>query len=247
MKNKFLITVSYFVVVFLYTIHAQDIVNAKTAGYDLKKNVKVRVIENEVGSAIQFEFAEVGIRESPSKNTGTTGKATPKLMEKVFLVNASNNQVSEVVSPRDPASGLATGKRDAASGLPTGKRQHKPVSVTKELDKSSPLLAKGTGSGAGKVSLQDFHFVMKVNNKDVELPSSSGETVFNTDLPNGTYELAVSWSWGANNAGSSSAGTGLGVGKAKNNRSHVDFFIEIKDGVCMAINQKGTPGSSKPI
>lgn len=35
----------------------------------------------------------------------------------------------EVVSPRD-----------AASGLPTGKRQHKPLTVTKEIDKASPLL-----------------------------------------------------------------------------------------------------------
>ncbi|QGY44013.1 type VI secretion system tube protein Hcp [Maribellus comscasis] len=29
---------------------------------------------------------------------------------------------------------------DAASGLPTGKRQHKPLVVTKEIDKSTPLL-----------------------------------------------------------------------------------------------------------
>jgi len=35
----------------------------------------------------------------------------------------------EVVSPRD-----------AASGLPTGKRQHKPFSIIKEIDKSTPLL-----------------------------------------------------------------------------------------------------------
>ena len=35
----------------------------------------------------------------------------------------------EVISPRD-----------AASGLPTGKRQHKPFTITKEVDKSSPLL-----------------------------------------------------------------------------------------------------------
>jgi type VI secretion system (T6SS) effector Hcp len=32
-----------------------------------------------------------------------------------------------VVSPRDPA-----------SGLPTGKRMHKPFVITKEIDKSSP-------------------------------------------------------------------------------------------------------------
>lgn len=30
--------------------------------------------------------------------------------------------------------------RDAASGLPTGKRQHKPLTITKEIDKASPLL-----------------------------------------------------------------------------------------------------------
>ncbi|MEN8116247.1 MAG: Hcp family type VI secretion system effector [Bacteroidota bacterium] len=37
----------------------------------------------------------------------------------------------EVVSPRD-----------AASGLPTGKRQHKPFTITKEIDTASPLLMK---------------------------------------------------------------------------------------------------------
>src|SRR5262245_52235966 len=35
----------------------------------------------------------------------------------------------DIISPRDPA-----------SGLPTGKRQHKPFVITKELDQSSPLL-----------------------------------------------------------------------------------------------------------
>jgi type VI secretion system secreted protein Hcp len=35
----------------------------------------------------------------------------------------------EIISPRDPA-----------SGLPTGKRQHQPITITKELDKSTPLL-----------------------------------------------------------------------------------------------------------
>jgi type VI secretion system secreted protein Hcp len=35
----------------------------------------------------------------------------------------------EIVTPHDPA-----------SGLPTGKRQHKPFTITKEIDKSSPQL-----------------------------------------------------------------------------------------------------------
>ncbi len=45
-------------------------------------------------------------------------------------------------------SGLSapSGTRDAASGLATGKRQHKPVTVTKRIDKASPLLAKSSGN-----------------------------------------------------------------------------------------------------
>jgi type VI protein secretion system component Hcp len=30
--------------------------------------------------------------------------------------------------------------RDPASGLPTGKRQHKPLFITKQIDKATPLL-----------------------------------------------------------------------------------------------------------
>lgn len=44
------------------------------------------------------------------------------------LIFASSYQHS-VVSPRD-----------AASGLPTGKRQHKPFTITKEIDQATPLL-----------------------------------------------------------------------------------------------------------
>jgi hypothetical protein len=43
-------------------------------------------------------------------------------------------EVKSVVSPRD-----------AASGLPTGKRMHKPFVITKELDKSSPTTATSQG------------------------------------------------------------------------------------------------------
>ena len=65
------------------------------------------------------------------KLTGKTqgeikGSVTQGGREDSIAVIAFNH---EVVSPRD-----------AASGLPTGKRQHKPLSVTKELDKSTPLL-----------------------------------------------------------------------------------------------------------
>ena len=38
-------------------------------------------------------------------------------------------------------SGLAE-TRDASSGMATGKRQHKPITITKAIDKSTPALAK---------------------------------------------------------------------------------------------------------
>jgi type VI protein secretion system component Hcp len=49
-------------------------------------------------------------------------------------------------------SGAGSGKaavapRDAASGLPSGKRMHKPLAITKEIDKSSPLLSEACASG----------------------------------------------------------------------------------------------------
>ena len=54
------------------------------------------------------------------------GSVTQKGREGKILVIAA---IHDVLSPRDPASGLATGKR-----------MHKPFVITKEVDKSSPLL-----------------------------------------------------------------------------------------------------------
>lgn len=54
------------------------------------------------------------------------GSVTQKGREGKIMVIAVNH---EIISPRD-----------AASGLPTAKRMHKPFVITKELDKSTPLL-----------------------------------------------------------------------------------------------------------
>lgn len=54
------------------------------------------------------------------------GSVTQKGREGKIMVIAVQHGI---VSPRDPA-----------SGLPTGRRQHKQFVITKELDKSSPLL-----------------------------------------------------------------------------------------------------------
>ena len=54
------------------------------------------------------------------------GSTTIKGRENKIMVIAVSH---EIISPRD-----------AASGLPTGKRMHKPFVITKELDKASPIL-----------------------------------------------------------------------------------------------------------
>ncbi|MGB5485766.1 MAG: type VI secretion system tube protein TssD, partial [Lysobacterales bacterium] len=61
--------------------------------------------------------------ETQGKINGSVTRAGREDSIKVIAVN------HEVASPRD-----------AASGLPTGKRQHKPFTITKEVDESSPLL-----------------------------------------------------------------------------------------------------------
>jgi type VI secretion system secreted protein Hcp len=66
------------------------------------------------------------LRLKGAKQGDIKGSATQKGREGRIAVIAVTH---EIVSPRDPA-----------SGLPTGKRMHKPFVITKELDKSSPLL-----------------------------------------------------------------------------------------------------------
>ncbi len=60
------------------------------------------------------------------KQGAINGGVIQKGREKTIAVYAYNH---EIISPRD-----------AASGLPTGKRQHRPLRITKEIDKSTPLL-----------------------------------------------------------------------------------------------------------
>jgi type VI secretion system secreted protein Hcp len=66
------------------------------------------------------------LRLKGQKSGDIKGSVTQKGREGRIMVIAVSH---EVVSPRDPA-----------SGLPTGKRMHKPIVITKEIDKASPVL-----------------------------------------------------------------------------------------------------------
>ncbi len=234
-------------------LFAQEAAGLK-AGYDQKKNVKARVIQTDDGCTIVFENSAT----SPDAASGTalTKKGYDYYQaQSSFSVSASDNSVTEVKSPRD-----------AASGQATGKRQHKPMNVSKEYDKSSPKLAesvsstetssdvsaaKGSGGGAGKanfqdlsvskvnvqdlsmtkVNVQDISFTQRCGGKTTKLSVEDGECVISTvRCPDGTCSITADWSWGASQGGSSK-------------RCSVDFLLEIQDGVCHAINTKGTGGT----
>lgn len=124
----------------------------------------------------------------------------------------------EIVSPRD-----------AASGLPTGKRQHKPFFITKELDKSSPMMRESpTKQSSAKASMSDVSVMISVKGKTSKLPVVNNQIT----LPDGVdddCDLVVSWSWGESNAGSSTL-----------KRYEATFNLAVENGEFLASKHKKT-------
>jgi hypothetical protein len=119
----------------------------------------------------------------------------------------------EIVSPRD-----------AASGLPTGKRMHKPFVITKELDKTQPTSAKTTsGMGAGKATFSDLSIMHTVKGISRKLEVINGTFTMPSDGKDDDCDLIVSWSWGESNAGSSSK-----------RRYEATFNLAVENGEYMA-------------
>ena len=119
----------------------------------------------------------------------------------------------EIVSPRD-----------AASGLPTGKRMHKPFVITKELDKSSPMAVREspTKMSAGKASVSDLNVMIMVNGRSTKLPVVNEQFTLPSDGKDNDCDLVVSWSWGESNAGASAP------------RYQATFNLAVENGEYMA-------------
>lgn len=243
MKNQFIITVVFIAFTsFASQLFAQAPA-AKSADWDLAKGkggVSCSVAGTDEGCLFTFQKIEMSTREAGSGMA--TGKRQHKPYINTFAVSSIDNSVTEVKSPRD-----------VATGQSTGKRLHGEVVVTKEYDKSSPMLAKkvsssdeitvlDSGLGKGKASLQDIHFSMKGNGKPITLSCPSGDCIIPTDLPDGEYTLSCDWSWGVSQSGGSS--THSSGGKVSSKRCSVDFLLQIENGGCMAINEKGLQGGS---
>lgn len=140
---------------------------------------------------------------------------------------------NEIKSPRDAASGLATGRRthkpitfsvnssdnavseivsprDAASGLATGKR--------------SP------GNPIGGISIKGGK--NPGGNQFNRIVANNGQFTLPADCPDGDCDLILSWSWGASNSGSTKS----------NCQCH--FILTMEAGACVAIKTKGTGASN---
>jgi hypothetical protein len=97
---------------------------------------------------------------------------------------------------------------------------------------NTTVLMKNSGSGTGKVNLQDFHFAVQSKGRVIPVTVDNDTCTFPNDLADGDYTAVCSWSWGASQSGASS-------------QKSIDCHIKLVNGVCenMAINEKGTAGT----
>ncbi len=81
---------------------------------------------------------------------GGSGIVGPRLVGTIAITSQVQGQIRGGQTPGSSGSAIEifsfsheiVSPRDAASGLPTGKRQHKPFTITKEIDKATPLLMR---------------------------------------------------------------------------------------------------------
>ena len=127
------------------------------------------------------------------KSGAVKGSVTQKGRENSIAVSAFED---EVMSPRDPA-----------SGLPTGKRQHKPIKVTIELDQSAPILYNMLSSNENITTLElkfwhpsasgvesQFYTVKLTNASIAEIHASTDATHPTTLDVSFTYQK-IQWLW----------------------------------------------------
>lgn len=164
------------------------------ASYDLAKGKGARVSKTDGNVTPIDDWQE-------PKAKVVRGNHIPKGTITCRVTSADNGCVitmeNNIVSPRDAASGLPTGKRmhkssssfhissadnsvtevksprDAASGLATGKRMHKPLQpISTELDKASPKLLETVVKG--KSSSSSSSSEIAIDEPGVHKVASSG-------------------------------------------------------------------------
>lgn len=178
--------------------------------------------------------------------------------------SSSTNQVDCVVRIKSTDTGISivfdnaiVSPRDAASGLPTGKRQHKPVrfnispsdntivevksssdmvsglaSVTKKSTTSTPEPLNSPGNPIKGISVKAGRNPGGNIGSFDKIVVTDGEFALPVDLADGEYEMSISFNyekikWEYN--------------EKVNSRSFVSgrFILDIDGGVCRSIKEKG--------
>ncbi len=83
--------------------------------------------------------------------------------------------------------------REKGSGMATGKRQHKPITIIKEIDKSTPLLAKAVqsqGAVKGKAAMAGMPMVLSEGGKTYVL---KGAHVVSSTTKDGVETLVIEY------------------------------------------------------
>lgn len=169
-------------------------------------------------------------------------------VQKTISSNIKNDNVT-VVSVNTTTEGcrIVVGNtiispRDAASGLPTGKRMHKPFVITKEfgvkssdneLHEVTTAQKQSTGiPSANRTAGEPIGGIVVKGGRNPggsqfnKLIVEDGQFTLPSDCPDGEYNMTLSWSWGASNSG----------GQKNCQKS---FKLTMENGVCKGITENG--------
>jgi type VI secretion system secreted protein Hcp len=105
------------------------------------KNTALVLVLLSVASGLAWIGAPVLAKSSP--NSQAIGPAQPRTRHVAVLKGAGGELTFDLLE----LSHSILSPRDSASGLPSGKRQHKPFTITKPVDSSSPMLLKACIEG----------------------------------------------------------------------------------------------------
>jgi type VI secretion system secreted protein Hcp len=211
----------------------------------MKKSIFISAVLMIISCFSNQLFAQETITKQKTKSNNTNERtSTTNQVDCVVRISPTDNGISivfdnAIVSPRD-----------AASGLPTGKRMHKPVSfvvstsdntITEVTSSSDMVSGQSTGKSSSEptatVSKGMYTWIKDSFDKGYKatvksVPFENGEFPLPADCDDGEYEMSVSFTyqkieWKYNEKVTS--------------KSYVSgrFIIEIDGGVCRSIKEKG--------
>lgn len=127
-------------------------------------------------NAIQGSFTATALKQGAIAGDGPSGS---------IILNGLSHAI---ISPRD-----------AASGLPTGKRQHKPFTITKELDKATPKLILAL-VGNENLSAVTFSFTRGASTSPYLTVKLTNASIAGRTQTGATEEISftyqkIEWTW----------------------------------------------------